>query len=353
MPFFQRLGRELVDIVEWLSDGQEALVWRFPRYRNEIKHGVQLIVRPGQVAVLVHQGRLDDVFDPGTYRLQTWNLPLLGTLLGWRHGFESPVKSEVYFISTCQMVGLTWASPQPVLLEDPILGPIRVRGFGSYSLQVVDAVTVFNQLVGTRSRLSCDDLHAFVQSQVAERFAEVVADSGLPIFELSAHYAQFSGHVRSLVAEWLRNQYGLDLPHLTIVGISLPAQLEEALEAYASMEAFADLEHYERYQSVKALWAAAQVPAGTPAQVGWQTAAAVATPTWPLLPGPELLTIDAQSMPALNDQPALEDEFWLGLDDDCVLVLEEVVYDPVPQAAFQRRRPEGLLQGCWDFLFGL
>ena len=100
MGFLDKLRGELVDIVEWLDHTRDTLVWRFPRYHNQIKNGAQLIVRPGQVAVFVHRGELADVFEPGHYELRTDNLPILSTLQGWKHGFDSPFKSEVYFVNT-------------------------------------------------------------------------------------------------------------------------------------------------------------------------------------------------------------------------------------------------------------
>jgi membrane protease subunit (stomatin/prohibitin family) len=111
MGFMDKLRAELVDVIEWIDDGRSTLVWRFPRYHNQIKNGAQLIVRPGQVAVFVHQGKIADVFEPGQHRLETSNLPVLSTLGGWLYGFDSPFKAEVYFVSTRQITDLRWGTP--------------------------------------------------------------------------------------------------------------------------------------------------------------------------------------------------------------------------------------------------
>jgi membrane protease subunit (stomatin/prohibitin family) len=128
MGIFDKLRGELVDIVEWIDDSRDTLVWRFPRYHNQIKNGAQLIVRPGQKAIFVHQGKIADVFEPGHYTLETKNLPILSTLQGWKYGFDSPFKAEVYFVSTRTLTDLKWGTPNPIMLRDADFGPLRLRG---------------------------------------------------------------------------------------------------------------------------------------------------------------------------------------------------------------------------------
>ena len=142
---------ELIDIVEWLESSTDAMVWRFDRPNNEIKNGAQLIVRPGQVAVFVDQGTVADVFEPGRHVLSTQNLPLLSTLRGWKHGFDSPFKAEVVFVSTRQFVSNKWGTKQPVMTRDPELGPVRLRVFGTYVVRVTDAESFVRELVGANS----------------------------------------------------------------------------------------------------------------------------------------------------------------------------------------------------------
>src|SRR5215475_5273521 len=151
MGLLEKLRTELIDVVEWVDDSRSTLVWRFPRYQNQIKQGAQLIVRPGQTAVFVHQGKIADVFLPGRYTLETKNLPILATLAGWKFGFDSPIKSEVYFVSTRQVTDLKWGTPNPVLMRDHDFGPVRVRGFGSYTLRARDPKRLLGELVGTDS----------------------------------------------------------------------------------------------------------------------------------------------------------------------------------------------------------
>ncbi|MEZ6067882.1 MAG: SPFH domain-containing protein [Planctomycetaceae bacterium] len=133
MGLLDKLRGELVDIIEWDDDSRHTIAWRFPRYHNQIKNGAHLIVRPGQVAVFVHRGQIADAFDPGHYELKTDNLPILSTIQGWKHGFDSPFKAEVYFVSTRQITELKWGTPNPIMLRDADFGPVRVRAFGTYS----------------------------------------------------------------------------------------------------------------------------------------------------------------------------------------------------------------------------
>ena len=148
MGLFDKLRNELVDIIEWIDDSRHTIAWRFPRYQNEIKNGAELIVRPGQMAVLVHRGEIADMFEPGNYKLTTDNIPILSTIMGWKHGFNSPFRSEVYFVSTRQITDLKWGTPNPIMFRDPDFGPIRLRAFGTYSLRAQDPKALLKELIG-------------------------------------------------------------------------------------------------------------------------------------------------------------------------------------------------------------
>ena len=196
MGFVEKLRAELVDVIEWVDDSRRTLVWRFPRYHNQIKNGAQLIVRPGQVAVFVHQGRIADVFGPGQHRLETRNLPVLSTLAGWLYGFDSPFKAEVYFVSTRQITDLRWGTPNPVPMRDRELGPVRVRAFGTYTLRAADPKTLLTELVGANSEYAADEIHELLRSIINQCLADVVAKAELGVLDLAAHYPQLSEPVR-------------------------------------------------------------------------------------------------------------------------------------------------------------
>lgn len=248
MGLLSKLRSEVVDIVEWIDHTRDTLVWRYPRYRNEIKQGAQLIVRPGQVAVFVTQGQLADVFEPGTHTLNTGNLPILSSLQGWRHGFESPFKSEVYFVNTRQITELKWGTPNPVPLRDPEFGLIRIRAYGSYALRAYDPKALLRELVGTDDSFEADEIHELMRGLVNTSLAEVLGNSGLAALDMAANYQVLADRLRLSVAEKVDDEYGLDVPSLYIVNISFPEEVEKALDARTSMNVIGDLGQYQRYQ---------------------------------------------------------------------------------------------------------
>ena len=268
MSLMQKLRAELIDIVEWIDDSRHALVWRFPRYHNQIKHGAQLIVRPGQSAVFVHQGEIADVFPPGQYRLDTNNLPLLSTLAGWYHGFDSPFKSEVYFINTRQITDLKWGTPSPVMMRDPDFGPIRVRAFGTYTLKARDPKTLLTELVGTDGEFEAEEITELLRAIVSQAFADVVAKSEIAVLDLASNYADLSEELRRAVVARIDDEYGLEIPQLYIVNISVPAEVEQALDTRASMSAIGDMAAFQSYQLGQSMPIAAANPAGGLAAAG-------------------------------------------------------------------------------------
>jgi membrane protease subunit (stomatin/prohibitin family) len=268
MGLFDKLRGEFVDIIEWIDDTRHTLVWRFPRYQNEIKNGAQLIVRPGQTAVFVHRGQLADIFEPGAYQLTTENLPVLSTLQGWKYGFNSPFKSEVYFVSTRQVTDLKWGTPNPIMLRDADFGPVRLRAFGTYVLRATDPRALLKELVGTDGVFEADEVTELMRSIIGTAFADLLGKSQIAALDLAANYRGLSEQLRNLVVERVDDEYGLDVPQLYIVNISLPEEVEKALDTRSSMEVIGDLGRYQQFQMGKALTAAAENPAGGGAAAG-------------------------------------------------------------------------------------
>src|ERR1044071_5963077 len=154
MGIFDKLRGELIDIVEWTDDSRDTMVYRFQRYDNELKYGAKLVVRESQVGAFINEGRLADVFSPGTYTLETKNLPILATLKGWKYGFSSPFKAEVYFVSTRTFTGHKWGTKNPIMLRDPEFGPTRVRAFGSFAVRVNNPALLLRNVVGTNQKFT-------------------------------------------------------------------------------------------------------------------------------------------------------------------------------------------------------
>jgi membrane protease subunit (stomatin/prohibitin family) len=238
MGLFDKLKGELVDIIEWVDDTNgQTLVWRFPRYQNEIKNGAQLIVRPGQCAIFINEGRLADVFTEGRHELVTANLPLLTTLKGWKHGFNSPFKCEVYFVSTKVITGLKWGTPNPLMLRDPDFGAIRLGAFGTYTLRCTDPKLLLKQLVGTDGVYDANEVNDVMRSIIQSSFATVLGEKKVAALDLLSNYEALGDDVRKKVATQIDDEYGLEIPQLKIVNINVPEAVQKALDQRASMGA--------------------------------------------------------------------------------------------------------------------
>jgi membrane protease subunit (stomatin/prohibitin family) len=205
---------------------------------------------------------LADLFEPGTHTLNTANLPILSTLQGWKYGFESPFKAEVYFVSTRVVTDLKWGTPNPIMLRDADFGPVRLRAFGTYTLRVTDAKALLKEIVGTQGTVETDELNELMRSTIGTAFADMLGKSQIAALDLAAHYRDFSEQLRKMVVERVDNEYGLDVPQLMIVNISLPEEVEKAIDTRSSMGAIGDMQRYQQFQIGKAVTAAAENPAG-------------------------------------------------------------------------------------------
>ncbi len=195
MDLWNKLTGELIDIIEWTDDSNDTLVWRFERYENEIKNGAKLIVRQQQVAIFVNEGQIADVFSSGTYELTTQNLPILTTLEGWKYGFHSPFKAEVYFISLRTFTDNKWGTQNPVMLRDAEFGPVRIRAFGNFTFKVTDPRLLLNEIVGTDGHFTLVELDTQFKALVVSGFSDAIAESRIPILDMAANYTEVSNQV--------------------------------------------------------------------------------------------------------------------------------------------------------------
>ncbi len=328
MGFFGKLRGEFVDIIEWLDPTQDTLAYRFERHGNEIKNGAKLIVRPGQDAVFVNEGNVADEFPPGTYTLETKNLPILSTLQGWQHGFNSPFKAEVYFFNTKVFTGLKWGTPNPVMLRDPELGPVRLKAFGTYTLRIAHPATLLRQLVSTDGRFETDEIAEQLRAFVVSHFVTWMGKAGLSVYDFAARYTEIGEAMR----EALRldfAQYGLEVMQVQIANISLPPEVEAAMDKRTQMGIVGDLNQYTRFQAANAIEASANNPGGggNPAMdmamgiaMGQQVARGMQEETQtPPLATPPPLPQQAQYFVAVNGQqqgpyamPALQQQIASG-----------------------------------------
>ena len=264
MDIGKRIRGEFVDVIDWSEDGSDTLVWRFERQGNAIKWGAQLIVREGQQAVFVNEGRIADAFGPGRYRLETRNLPLLTSLLALPTALESPFKAEVLFVATRQFTDRKWGTRHPLILRDPELGPIRLRGFGSYSLRVADPIQLIRELSGSNPHFSVEQISEQLRNLITSRLADLLGDSRQPVLDLASRYDELAAALRNrLAAEWAG--YGLELTTLLIENLTLPPEVEAALDRRTAIGLTGDLAAFRTYQEGIALEKAAANPCGSAA----------------------------------------------------------------------------------------
>lgn len=257
MGLFDGLRGELIDIIEWTDDSRDTLVWRFPRHDNEIKMNAKLVVRESQAAVFINEGQLADVFRPGTHTLETRNLPILSTLKGWKYGFDSPFKAEVYFVNTRQFTDFKWGTKNPVLVRDPEFGAVRIRAFGAYAIRVVDPALLLRESAGTDAQFRTEEIESWLREKVIGAFAPAIASARIPVLDMAIHQDQIGDQLKSAISEKLA-PLGLEVPSFTISNISLPEEVEKAIDKRASMGAVGDLGAYTQYQAANALQDAAQ-----------------------------------------------------------------------------------------------
>ncbi|MCB1581885.1 MAG: SPFH domain-containing protein [Marinicella sp.] len=252
MGIWDKLFGELVDVIDWTDDTNHTLVYRFPRYGNEIKNGAMLTVREGQMAVLVNEGEVADIFEPGLYELSTANVPILSSLQGWKHGFESPFKAEVYFFNTRVFTDMKWGLRNPLILRDKEFGVIRIRAFGSYAFRINNPKLMMSEIVGTDGHFVLEEIIGQLKNLVVTGFAKVISESGVPVLDLAASYDDLGSFLTEQIQP-LFEQYGLKLETLLVENVSVPEAVEQALDERASSIAVGDLNRFTRYQQAQSM----------------------------------------------------------------------------------------------------
>ena len=330
MGLMSKIKNEFVDIIEWIDDSHSTLAWRFPRYQNEIKNGAQLIVREGQKAIFVYRGAMADTFDPGNYELKTENLPVLGTLQGWKYGFDSPFRSEVYFINTRPVTSLRWGTPTPVTVRDPDFKMVQVRANGLCVVKVANAEVFMKEVIGTDSSVDVEEIAELLRRVISLAFSDMVMATKLGVIDLQGRQVELSDKLREFVQERVDDEYGLEIPSITMT-ISLPDEITAAMtrgvargvEEGGFLDNVGSMDRYQQAMAAEAMVAAAGNPGGGVAGAGMQlglgvamggqmanmmggafapaaaapAAAAPAAPAPPPLPGQVQYHIDAGGQP--------------------------------------------------------
>lgn len=258
----KQVGSQFLEILEWLDDSHDAMVWRFPVYNQEIKMGAKLVVRENQLALFVNEGKAADLFGPGTYTLSTQNIPILTTLRGWKYGFQSPFKAEVYFFNTRLFTDLKWGTANPVMMRDAEFGMIRLRAYGTYAMKVADARKFFETIVGTRGLTASEEITGQLRSIVLSRLSDAIAEAKIAALDLAAHYDELSAAGQRVLTPEFAG-FGLELARFFIENVSLPEEVEKAIDQRSKLGVLGDrMQQYTQLQTAEAIGKAAENPGG-------------------------------------------------------------------------------------------
>jgi membrane protease subunit (stomatin/prohibitin family) len=261
MALMDFIKKQFVDVIHWTEDGDGILAMRYPMQDMEIQYGAQLTVRESQIAVFVNEGQVADVFSPGRYRLTTRTLPVLTYLKNWDKLFESPFKSEVYFLSTRLQLDRKWGTSNPITIRDQDFGMVRMRAFGIYSYQLSDAKKFYSEISGTRAEYTVEDLDGQLRNLVISSMTDLFGESGVPFIDMAANQDELSRALKGKL-EAVFERYGLLLDRLVVQNVSLPEELQKVLDTRIGMNMIGDLGRYTQYQVASSIPLAAQNEGG-------------------------------------------------------------------------------------------
>ena len=252
---------QFIEVIEWLDSTGDTMLYRFPVQGQEIKNGAQLIVRESQAAVFVHEGQVADVFGPGRYTVDGGNTPILSKIGAWKYGFNSPFKSEVYFVNTKQFTDMKWGTSNPIMLRDQDFGIVRLRAFGAYSLRIADPAGFIKEIAGTNAHFQTEDIDGQLKRAIVTEFTDALGELKIPALDLAAQYKEMGEAIRAKINEEFRG-WGLEVTKFFIENISVPPEVEAAMDRRASMGALGDAQRYMQFQAADALRDAAQNEGG-------------------------------------------------------------------------------------------
>jgi len=260
MGLFDKLKSEFIDIIEWTDNTNNTMVHRFERYGNEIKNQAKLTVRESQVAVFINEGKLADVFSPGMYTLTTENLPVLSTLKGWKYGFNSPFKAEVYFVNTKNITDQKWGTKNAITVSDDRFGMLELRAFGTYALRVKDAAMFIKEIVGTEGDFTSEGISEQLQSLMVTRFTDAIGEANLPVESYAAKTNEISSLIQGIIDPEF-GAYGLTITKFLIENVSMPEEIKKEIFELSRLSKV-DLTKLAQMKAAKAIEKAAENPGG-------------------------------------------------------------------------------------------
>ena len=253
MSLLNLIKNQLIEVIEWTDDSRDTLSYRWPDEDKEIKNGAQLIVRESQLVQFVAAGQYADLFNPGKHTLTTENVPMLSTILGWKYGFQSPFKCDIYYLNTRLFTGNKWGTANPVMMRDKDFGVVRLRAFGTYDFRIVEAAKFLREVAGTDQNFRLDEFADTMRSRIVSVFTEALARAGVPALDVAQRYAELGDALLPLVNPAMREKYGLEITSFVLENVSVPPEVEQAIDKRSSMGVIGNLNDYVKYQMGLAL----------------------------------------------------------------------------------------------------
>ena len=253
MAILDFIKKQFIDIIEWTDDSRDTLSYRFPDDDREIKNGAQLIVRESQVAQFVYLGQFGDKFGPGRYTLTTDNIPILTDLKGWKYGLQSPFKADVYYVVTRLFTGNKWGTANPVMMRDQDFGIVRLRAYGTYDFRVIDVQKFLREVAGTDDHFRLDEFNDTMRSRIVSVFSDALAQAKVPALDVASRYSELGEALLPVINPILGEKYGLGMASFIVENVSVPPEVEQAIDKRSSMAAVGNLNDYVKYQMAQGM----------------------------------------------------------------------------------------------------
>lgn len=253
MAFMNFIRGQVIDIIEWTDDSRDTISFRFPDEDKEIKNGAQLIVRESQVAQFVYLGEFGDTFGPGKHTLTTDNIPILTSLKSWKYGFQSPFKADVYYVTTRLFTGNKWGTANPIMMRDQDFGIVRVRAFGSYDFRVSDPKLMLKELAGSDQNFRLDEFTDAMRSRIVSVFSDALASAKVPVLDVASRYQEVGEALLPLINPIIQAKYGVEIASFILENVSVPPEVEEAIDKRSSMAAVGNLNDYVKFQMAQGM----------------------------------------------------------------------------------------------------
>ncbi len=244
---------ELIEIIEWTDDSRDTLSYRWPDNDKEIKNGAQLIVRESQVAQFVYLGQFGDTFGPGKHTLVTDNIPVLATLKGWKYGFNTPFKADVYYVTTRLFTGNKWGTANPVMMRDNDFGIVRVRAFGTFDFHITDPKLFLKEVAGSDQHFHLEEFADTMRSRIVSLFSEALAQAKIPVLDVAARYSEVGAALLPLINPVTTTKYGIEFSSFIVENVSVPPEVEQAIDKRSSMAAVGNLNDYVKFQMAQGM----------------------------------------------------------------------------------------------------